>query len=142
MRPKLNLITLGVKNFARSLDFFETGLGWKKSSASQDDVAFFPMQGIVFGIYPLKLLAIDAKQKLAKTKSFSGITLAINVRSEKEVDTFLLKVKKLGGKIVKPGQKVFWGGYSGYFSDPDGHIWEVAHNPFFKFDKNGNLSLP
>lgn len=141
MDQRISLITLGVRDFGRALDFYEKGLGWKKSSASQDDVAFFPMNGLVFALYPRDLLAADATVP-AEGSGFSGIVPAYNTRSEEEVDEILRTVQQLGGTLVKPAHKTFWGGYSGYFADPDGHLWEVAHNPFWEFDENGNVILP
>jgi uncharacterized glyoxalase superfamily protein PhnB len=141
MRQKLNLITLGVDNFEKAIDFYERGLGWKKSSASQDDIAFFQLGGIVLGLYPRKLLAKDATVN-DKGTGFSGITIAYNAKSEREVDEVLKEVEKLGATIIKPAQKVFWGGYSGYFKDIDGHLFEVAYNPFWEFDDDDNLILP
>jgi uncharacterized protein len=141
MRQKLNLITLGVADFQKALNFYETGLGWKKSSASLDDLALFNLGGIIMAIYPRKLLAEDATIS-DKGSGFPGITLSFNAKSEKEVDEVLKEVEKLGAKIIKPAQKVFWGGYSGYFKDLDGHIIEVAHNPFWELDENDNIKLP
>jgi catechol 2,3-dioxygenase-like lactoylglutathione lyase family enzyme len=141
MRQKINVITLGVSDFERSVDFYEKGLGWKRSSASEEHLALFPLGGIVLSLYPRKLLADDATVKDEAT-GFSGITLAYNAKSEKEVEEVLEHVKKLGATIVKPAQKVFWGGYSGYFKDLDGHLFEVAFNPFWKLDTNDNLDLP
>ncbi len=141
MRQKLSLITLGVKDLRRALDFYQRGLGWKTSSASGDDVAFFPMGGIVLALYPREKLAQDATVD-STGSGFSGIALAHNTKSQEEVDEVLLTVKRLGGKVVKPAQKTFWGGYSGYFADLDGHLWEVAWNPFWQFDNNDNLVLP
>lgn len=140
MRQKLNLITLGVNNFRKSLEFYEKGLGWKKSEASSDDLALFPLGGMTLALYPRQELAEDAM--LINTKcNFSGLTLSYNAKSEKEVDDVLEQVKKLGATIVKPAQKVFWGGYSGYFKDLDEHLFEVAYNPFWKLDENDNLKL-
>ena len=141
MRQKINVITLGVKDFKKSVEFYEKGLGWEKSSASQDDLALFPLGGIILSLYPRKLLADDATIK-DEPIGFSGITLAYNAKSENEVDEVLKQVEKLGATIVKQAQKVFWGGYGGYFKDLDGHLFEVAFNPFWKFDKNDNLDLP
>jgi uncharacterized protein len=141
MRQKLNLITLGVENFERAISFYEKGLGWKKSSASQGDIAFFPLGGMVLALYPKNLLAEDVAVN-AKGTGFAGITISYNAKSEKEVDEVLKEVEKLGATIIKPAQKVFWGGYSGYFKDPEGHVFEVAHNPFWEFDENDNLKLP
>ena len=141
MRPKLNIVTLGVLDFERALQFYQQGLGWQPSSASQGDVAFFPLGGIVLALYPRDKLAEDIGIS-AEGRGFSGITLAHNTKSEAEVDEVLQAVEKLGATMVKKAQKVFWGGYSGYFTDPEGHLWEVAWNPFFGFDENDNLSLP
>ena len=141
MRQKLNLVTLGVRDFQRSLKFYQDGLGWKRSSGGGDDTAFFQMGGIVLSLYPREKLAEDAMVS-ASGSGFSGITLAYNAKSETEVNEVLSAVEKIGGKIVKPAQKVFWGGYSGYFADPDGHLWEVAWNPFWGFDEIDNVILP
>lgn len=141
MRQKLSLVTLGVQDLQRALDFYKSGLEWKPSSASGDDVAFFPMGGIVLALYPREKLAEDATID-ARGSGFSGIALAYNAKSQAEVDEVLQTVKRIGGKIVKPAEKVFWGGYSGYFADPDGHLWEVAWNPFWTFDDHDNLVLP
>ena len=141
MRQKLNLITLGVEDFDKALHFYEAGLGWKKSSASQDDIAFFQLGGIVLGLYPRKLLAKDATVN-DMGSGFSGLTISYNAKSEQEVDQVLKEVEGLGATIIKRAEKVFWGGYSGYFKDPDGHLFEVAHNPFWEFDENDNVILP
>lgn len=138
---RLTLITLGVENVERAAAFYEKGLGWKRSSASMDDIIIFQLAGIALSLYPRHLLAEDAKVKDSRP-GFSGITLAYNARSEKEVDAMLAQAARSGGTLVKPGQKVFWGGYSGYFKDPDGHLIEVAFNPFWKLDKKGLLILP
>ena len=141
MRQKLTLITLGVEDIRRATDFYEKGLGWKRSSASMEDMILFPLGGIVLGLYPRKLLAEDAGVDDTAAK-FSGLTLSYNAKSEKEVEEILEEVKKLGASIIKPAQKVFWGGYHGYFKDPDGHLIEVAFNPYWELDENDNLKLP
>ena len=140
MRQKLNLITLGVNDFERSVAFFEKGLGWKKSSASVEELALFPLGGIVLALHPRKDLAADVTVS-PEGSGFSGITLSYNAKSEKEVDEIFEKVKRLGASVIKPAQKVHWGGYSGYFKDLDGHLFEVAHNPFWDFDEQHNLKL-
>ncbi len=140
MRQKLNMITLGVKDITKATNFYEKGLGWKKSSLSQDDLVIFPLGGIALALYPRKLLAEDAMVKDELT-GFSGMTISYNTKSEKEVDDVLEEVEKLGATIVKPAQEVFWGGYSGYFKDLDGHVIEVAYNPFWELDENDNLKL-
>ncbi len=141
MRQKLNIVTLGVEDFQRSLNFYQNGLNWKTSSASTENIAFFQLGGIVFALYPRDKLAEDVTIA-PEGHGFSGITLAYNAKNEAEVDEVLRNVEKLGAKIVKKAQKVFWGGYSGYFADPDGHLWEVAWNPFFEFDDSDNLVIP
>lgn len=140
MRQKLNLITLGVDDFKKSVSFYEEGLGWKKSDKSMDDLALFPLGGITLALYPRQELANDTTLTFQPSE-FSGLTLSYNTKSEKEVDEVLDTVAKLGATIVKPAQKVFWGGYSGYFKDLDGHLIEVAFNPFWELDENDNLSL-
>lgn len=138
MKPRITVITLGVTSFDRSLAFYRDGLGWP--ATVQDDVAFFPLNGIILALYPREKLAEDATVDAAGS-GFSGITIAHNVASEPEVDEVLSTVERLGARVVKKGQKVFWGGYNGYFADPDGHLWEVAYNPFWKTDENGNVIL-
>lgn len=140
MRQKINIITLGVADLAKSLDFYENGLGWEKSAMSQGDIAFFQMGGIVLSLYPREKLAEDVTID-TEGSGFSGVTIAYNAKSEGEVDEVLQKVENLGATIVKKAQKVFWGGYSGYFRDPDGHLFEVAYNPFVEFDENDNLII-
>lgn len=140
MKQRINIITLGVSNLDKTLKFYEDGLKWIKSNTSQENIAFFQMGGVVLAFYLRDSLAEDANIP-ANGNGFSGITIAYNVKSELEVDEVLKEVEILGAKIVKPAQKVFWGGYSGYFKDLDGHIFEVAFNPFFKFDKNDNLIM-
>ena len=139
MRQKLHLLTLGVGDFQRSVDFYE-GLGWKKSNKSMDGLALFPLGGMVLALHPRHELAEDTTLTY-EPSGFSGMTISHNTRSESEVDEILNKVVALGGTIVKPGQKVYWGGYSGYFKDPDGFLFEVAHNPFWEFNKNDDLDL-
>lgn len=140
MEPRINIITLGINDLERSLAFYEKGLGWKKSAESNENIAFFQLNGVVFALYPRKLLAEDVLVHHEGT-GFAGFTLAYNAKSEENVDEVLKLAEGIGGRIVKPGQKVFWGGYSGYFADPDGFIWEVAYNPFFSFDENNNIKL-
>lgn len=140
MDQHLHLITLGVRDFKTSYEFYTKILGWKPASASQDDVAFFQTSGVVFAIYPREKLAEDAKVS-PEGSGFPGITLAYNAKSEAEVDEIIRDLKSKGVKIIKEPQKVFWGGYSSYFADPDDYRWEVAYNPSFAFDENGNLNL-
>jgi uncharacterized protein len=140
IKPRLTLVTLGVSDFTRAKRFYEA-LGWRPSSASQDNVAFFDLNGVVLSLYPRHLLAEDAKMEDSKP-GFSGVTLAYNAESEGEVDRVFAHALSIGAGEVKRPEKVFWGGYSGYFADPDGHLWDVAHNPFFPFDDDGKMVLP
>ena len=141
MKPRIHLITLGVADLPRALAFYEEGLGWKKSPDSNENVAFFQLGGVVLSLFPRHLLAADAGIDPAGT-GFSGLTLAHNTSSEAEVDEVMAEVARLGATIVKPAEKVFWGGYSGYFRDTDGHLFEVAYNPFWPFDDRGHIALP
>ncbi len=141
MEPSLSVVTLGVAHFGRSLDFYKKGLGWPTKATKRNNIAFFRLNGTVLALYNKDSLAEDVGVS-PKGSGFPGITLAHNVRSEKEVDTLLSKVPRLGGKVVKKAQKASWGGYSGYFSDPDGHLWEVVYNPFWKLDRKGSIVLP
>jgi uncharacterized protein len=139
MEPRLSLVTLGVRDIARSRAFYEA-LGFKAGSASQETVTFLDAGGVVLGLYGRAALAEDATVP-DSTPGFSGIALAHNARSEADVDAVLAEAVAAGGTLIKPGQKVFWGGYSGYFADPDGHLWEVAYNPYFKLGPDGRVEL-
>lgn len=129
MKPRISMITLGVRDLAASVKFYEQGLGFPRME-SPPTVAFFTLNGTWLGLYGRDALAEDANVP-ADGQGFESFTLAHNVHSEQEVDEVLLQAAQAGATIVKSGQKVFWGGYSGYFKDPDGHLWEVAHNPLF-----------
>lgn len=141
MRQKVSIITLGVKDLKRSLSFYESGIGWKPSRSSSENIVFFPMGGVILALYPRDELAVDANVD-SSGSGFTGITLAYNTKSPEEVDRVLNTVHALGMRIVKPAQKASWGGYHGYFADPDGYLWEVAWNPYSSFDENDNLVMP
>jgi catechol 2,3-dioxygenase-like lactoylglutathione lyase family enzyme len=140
MEQRLSVITLGVKNFQKSLDFYTQVLNWVPSSASNDNISFFQIGGIVFSLYPQDLLAQDACIEKA-SNGFAGITFSHNVKTKEEVKHILDQVQQRGGYLLKPAQEAFWGGYSGYFSDPDGYVFEVAWNPFWEL-KEGEVKLP
>lgn len=141
MEPRVSLVTLGVADIKVARKFYEEGLGWPVSTASNDSVVFIKTTGAVISLYPRTLLAEDAKVDAAGT-GFRGITIAHNVSTKPEVAEALKTAQAAGGKIVKPAQDVFWGGHSGYFSDLDGHLWEVAWNPHFPLDERGEIQLP
>ena len=137
---RLTLISLGVADVARATSFFEA-LGWRKSSASNDDVSFFQLGGLALSFFGREALAEDAMIS-SEGSGFAGISLAINLESEDEVDRVAAEWVSCGGTMVKRPQRVFWGGYSGYVADPDGHLWELAHNPGFALLADGSVQLP
>lgn len=140
MEPRISLITLGVADLARSRRFYEE-LGWRASGASQESVCFFQAGGMALALFSRAALAEDAGLADAGP-GFGGIALAQNMRTREAVDQLLAEAERASARILKPAQKVFWGGYSGYFSDPDGHPWEVAWNPGFALAEDGSLELP
>jgi uncharacterized protein len=129
MKPRISMITLGVRDLAAAVKFYELGLGLPRME-SPPEVAFFTLDGTWLGLYPRQALADDVGVS-SEGAGFEGFTLSHNVATEAEVDAVLDQAVAAGATLVKPGQKVFWGGYSAYFMDPDGHLWEVAHNPHF-----------
>jgi catechol 2,3-dioxygenase-like lactoylglutathione lyase family enzyme len=143
MEPRISIITLGVQDFDRSLRFYRDGLGFSTKAKEGDSIAFFQTSGTRLALYLLDRLAEDISAAVKPTTpgSFGGITLAHNVRTKEEVANVLAQAEKAGGKIVKPAQDVFWGGHSGYFSDPDGYFWEVAWGPMFTVDAQGALII-
>ncbi|MCZ7582661.1 MAG: VOC family protein [Deltaproteobacteria bacterium] len=141
MKPYITMVTLGVTDLERSRKFYCEGLGWTASSASQEAVVFIQAGRVVLGLFSRESLAEDADVS-AEGSGFRGITLAHNVGSREEVDAVFDDVRRARATIVKEPQEVFWGGYSGYFADPDGHLWEVAHNPFWPLGDDGSVTLP
>lgn len=130
MKNKISLITLGVADLARSVAFYRDGLGLPMQDYKEDaGVAFFAMEGTWLALFPRDELARDAHISPAGS-GFSGITLAHNVASKEEVDSVFAELLAAGASVIKKPEDVFWGGYSGYVADPDGHLWEVAWNPF------------
>lgn len=125
------MVTLGVRDLARAVAFYETGLGLPRQAFDSDSVAFFSLAGAWLGLYGRDALAEDAGVP-ASGSGFSGISLAHNVATRDDVDVILAQAAAAGGRLIKPGQDVLWGGYSGYFADPDGHLWEVVWNPFMQ----------
>lgn len=141
MDPRISIVTLGVQDMERARAFYQK-MGFAPSSASNESVTFFHSAGTVLGLYGREALAEDAQVDPGVAADFSGVALAHNCRKESDVDLVLQQAEAAGATILKPAQKVFWGGYSGYFADPDGHLWEIAHNPFFEFDDQDQLILP
>lgn len=138
MDQRISLITLGVADLDRSRTFYEDGLGWRPADAP-GGVVFYQLPGMAFALFGRDDLADDARQPI--DGSFSGITLASNQRSEADVDAVLAQAEAAGARILKPAERVFWGGYSGYFADPDGHVWEVAYNPGWSLAADGTLTI-
>jgi catechol 2,3-dioxygenase-like lactoylglutathione lyase family enzyme len=140
MEQRLSIVTLGVADLARSRRFYER-LGWKASGASTQDIVFFQLGGSALSLYGREALAHDAVLP-AEGTGFGGITLAHNVRSREEVDAVLKQAQAAGARVLKPAEDAFWGGYSGYFADPDGHPWEIAWNPHSPLLDDGSFRLP
>ncbi len=138
MEQRLSLVTLGVADLERSRRFYEDGLGWTRGNANPD-VVFFQLPGMILALWSRASLVEDAG--LEDGGGFGGIALAQNVRSREAVDAVLAEAEAAGGRIMKGAADTFWGGYSGYFADPDGHPWEVAWNPFWTIDAEGRVIL-
>ena len=141
IRPRINFVTLGVTDMVLERGFYER-LGLVASSASAPAVTFFDANSVVLALFGHTDLAEDAHVEASPAQAFRGAAVAWNAASEKEADQILAHAKACGATIVKEAQKVFWGGYSGYFADPEGHLWEVAYNPFFPLDAAGRVQLP
>ena len=137
MDPRISLITLGVTDLGRSTKFY-SDLGWQQA-AEEEGISAFNLHGQVLGLYPMEKLAEDLGVDAPTLGNFSGVTLGHNVPSREDVDALMALAEKIGAKIVRPAGEIFWGGYMGYFADPDGHVWEVAHNPFSPLGPNGEF---
>ncbi len=138
MEQRLSLVTLGVSDLARARVFYEA-LGWTTGAEPDDDVVFFQAGGMIVALWSRTQLAEDTA--ISDGGGWGGITLAHNVRSPTEVDAVLAEAEAAGATISRPGAETFWGGYSGVFVDPDGHAWEVAHNPHWTLAEDGSISL-
>ena len=136
---RISIVTLGVSDLAESTAFYES-LGWEKSSASMPAITFFEMQGSVFGLYEWSALADDAKVP-AEGSGFRGVTLAMNLATVAEVDEVFAEWVAAGATAMVEPHTAFWGGHSSYVADPDGHLWELAHNPYAKIDAEGRLVM-
>jgi hypothetical protein len=138
MEQRVSLVTLGVGDLARARAFYET-LGWRTNAAPGDDVIFFQAGGMIVALWGRAELAEDSG--VEDSGGWGGITLAYNARSPAEVDEVIAEAEAAGATIARPGAETFWGGYSGAFTDPDGHAWEVAHNPHWTLAADGSVSL-
>jgi uncharacterized protein len=141
MTPRINFVTLGVADVPRATTFYEK-LGLKKSQAGDEHVAFFDVNGVVLAVFSAEALAHDANIAYQPMQKFRGMSLAWNASSEAEADAIVDHALACGATLVKKPEKVFWGGYSGYFADPDGHLWEVAYNPYMPLSPKGRIQLP
>jgi uncharacterized protein len=139
MQPRITLITLGVADLPRARAFYER-LGWRGQEV--DETAFFQAGGMAIVLWGRDKVAADAGLTTVDGSGFGGITLAHNVRSRVEVDDVMDAAEKAGATITQPARETFYGGYAGFFTDPDGHVWEIAHNPGFILDGDGALILP
>jgi uncharacterized protein len=138
MEQRVSLITLGVRDLARSRAFYEA-LGWKTGAQPDDDVVFFQTGGMIVALWSRERLAEDSVVEDAG--GWGGVTLAYNVRSPQEVDDVLAEAEGAGATVPRRGAETFWGGYSGVFIDPDGHPWEIAHNPGWTITDDGSTRL-
>jgi catechol 2,3-dioxygenase-like lactoylglutathione lyase family enzyme len=141
MQPRLTVVTLGVSDLARARRFYAEGLGFRESKSSDENIVFLLAGAVILGLYPRGLLAEDAHLEPTGA-GFGGITLARNVATKQDVDAAIEQAKRAGGRVLKSPREVFWGGYSGYFADLDGHPWEVAYNPHWQLDEQGQVRLP
>lgn len=142
MEPRISIITLGVEDLERSYRFYHMGLGFPTTRKPDSGIIFLQTRGTCLALYPAEKLATDISPDFPKKRSrFNGITLAHNTRTKDEVQELLEHAEEAGGKIEKPAQKTSWGGYGGYFSDPDGYIWEVAWADFWEFREDGSLII-
>ncbi len=141
MEQRLSMVTLGVSDLARSRRFYEEGLGWTSANPGNAAIAFYQAGPLIIGLFPKAELAKDANLQDAGSGR-GGFALAHNVATHDQVDALLAEAKAAGATILKPAQQADWGGYSGYFADPDGHLWEVAVNPYWTLTPDGGILMP
>ena len=141
MEQRLSMVTLGVSDLGRSREFYER-LGWRRSATKTEGIIFFQAGGMALVLWARDKLADDAGIDAGKTGGFGGVALAHNVRSRAEVDALLAAAAAAGAEITQAARETFYGGYAGYFLDPDGHLWEVAWNPGFPLGPDGSITVP
>jgi predicted lactoylglutathione lyase len=139
--PRVTLLTICVGDLARSTAFYEA-LGFRRKARKAPGVAFFEAGGVILSLWNAEELAKDAEMEIATPSRFRGVSLAWNCASKDDVDIAMARATAVGGTLVRAPKAVFWGGYTGYFADPDGHLWEVAYNPDFPLSEDGRLQLP
>jgi uncharacterized protein len=140
-QQRVSVITVGVSDLAGMIRFYTDVLGFEDRGV-KGEVAFFNAGGMVIGLWDEAKLAADAGVEADRSGRFKGFALAFNARSAEEVDEIFGRLERAGARISKPPHKTYWGGYSGYFADPEGNAWEVAHNPFWPIDEAGRVSIP
>ncbi len=141
MKQSISFVTLAVRDFSRELAFYRKVLGWEPFNVVEDTIAFFNVGSLIFSLCEYKELSADVGSELA-TQPPLGVTLALNVPDESGVDDLFAHLRAAGTTIVKQPVRASWGGYSGYFADPEGHLWEVAYNPQFQYDDAGTMIVP
>ncbi|WP_298508965.1 VOC family protein [uncultured Kordia sp.] len=137
MQPRVTIIGLGVQDLKAATTFYQEKFGWKLTNASNENISFFQLNGVLLSLYPREKLAEDATVNPTGS-GFKGFTLAYNTRTKEEVDEVFADLSSKNVKIVKQPEQVFWGGYSGYVADLDDNLWEIAYNPFLELDAEGN----
>ncbi len=142
MEQRLSMVTLGVADLGRATKFYEDVVGWK-ATPSPPEIAFFDLGGLILSLFPHSELVKETKGQAADThgSAYQGFTLAHNARSKEEVDQIFTRLREHGATITKEPEEVFWGGYSGYFADLDGHLWEIAYNPYWVIQEDGRVSM-
>lgn len=141
VKPNFSIVTLGVSDLNVSATFYRA-LGWEQRGNPSDGITWFRTSGTWIGLFGHADLADDVGEASDEPRGFRGITLALNFNSESEVDTALQLAVESGARLVKRAEHAAWGGYSGYFADPDGHVWEAAYAPMFPVDVNGSIDIP
>ena len=141
MKQSISLVTIAVNDFAKELEFYRDTLGWKPFNVIEGTIAFFNVGSLILSLCEYKELSADVGGELTTTPPL-GITLALNLPDESSVDAVFAELQAAGATIIKQPVKASWGGYSGYFADPEGHLWELAYNPQFQYDTSGTMMVP